>query len=61
MALGARLADVLRVAFSSAVVSVGGGLIAGMMLTLALNRVLARWAEGSSQDMPICANCHFAP
>ncbi|HEX4748871.1 MAG TPA: ABC transporter permease [Bryobacteraceae bacterium] len=50
MALGARRGDVLRVVFSSAVVSVGGGLIAGVVLTLALNQVLARWAEGSSRD-----------
>ncbi len=51
MALGARRADVLRVVFSSAVKSVGSGLIAGVVLTLALNQVLARWAEGSSRDM----------
>lgn len=50
MALGARRADVFRIVFSSAVVSVGGGFIAGLLLTLALNQVLARWAEGSSRD-----------
>ncbi len=51
MALGARPADVLRVVFGSTVVSVGGGLAAGVMLTLALNNVLATWAEGSSRDI----------
>ena len=50
-ALGALPADVLRVVFASAVVSVGSGLAAGIVLTLALNSVLARWAEGSSRDI----------
>jgi hypothetical protein len=31
-------------------VSVGGGLLAGVVFTLALNRILAAWAEGSSRD-----------
>ena len=51
MALGARSADVLRVVFGATVVSVGSGLIGGVILTLALNKVLARWAEGSSRDL----------
>lgn len=50
MALGAQSGDVLRVVFGSTVVSVGSGLVAGVLLTLALNKVLARWAEGSSRD-----------
>ena len=40
----------LRIVFASSVVSVGGGIAAGIGLTLALNRLLARWAEGSSRD-----------
>lgn len=51
MALGAQSGDVLRVVFRSAVVSVGGGLAMGVLLTLAFNNVLARWAEGSSRDI----------
>jgi ABC-type antimicrobial peptide transport system permease subunit len=51
MALGARRGDVLRVVFSSAVVSVGSGVVAGILLTFALNNVLASWAEGSSRDL----------
>jgi putative ABC transport system permease protein len=51
MALGARPGDVLRVVFRSTVVSVGGGLVAGVVMALALNNVLARWAEGSSRDI----------
>jgi predicted permease len=50
MALGAPRAHVLGIVFSSMVVSVGGGIVAGLVLTLALSRLLARWAEGSSRD-----------
>ncbi|MBV8437029.1 MAG: ABC transporter permease [Silvibacterium sp.] len=50
MALGAQRSHVLGVVFASAVASVGGGILAGLALTLALNKVLARWAEGSSRD-----------
>jgi ABC-type lipoprotein release transport system permease subunit len=50
IALGAGRTHVLRIVFSSTVVSVGSGIAVGMLLTLALNRVLARWAQGSSRD-----------
>jgi ABC-type antimicrobial peptide transport system permease subunit len=53
MALGAQPKDVLRVVFASAVVSVGSGLVAGVILTLGLSNVLAKWAEGSSSDILI--------
>ncbi len=33
------------------IVGVGSGLAVGILLTLALNNVLARWAEGSSRDV----------
>jgi len=49
-ALGAPRAHIWQVVFSSMVLSVGGGIAAGVALTLALNRVLASWAEGSSRD-----------
>jgi ABC-type antimicrobial peptide transport system permease subunit len=51
--LGARRADVFRVVLSTALVSVGSGLAGGLLLTLALNQVLARWAAGSSRDLLI--------
>jgi predicted permease len=51
MALGAQSIDVLKVVFESTVVSVGTGLAAGIVLTLALNNLLAGWAEGSSRDV----------
>jgi predicted permease len=50
IALGAGRTHVLRIVFSSTVVSVGSGIVVGVLLTLALNRVLARWAQGSSRD-----------
>ena len=50
MALGAQRGHVLRIVFASIVVSVGSGIAAGIVLTLALNKVLAQWAEGSSRD-----------
>ncbi|MGA8341888.1 MAG: ABC transporter permease, partial [Candidatus Sulfotelmatobacter sp.] len=50
IALGAQRTHVLRIVFSSTVVSVGSGIVVGMILTLALNQVLARWAQGSSRD-----------
>ena len=50
MALGAQRGHVLRIVFSSTVVSVGSGILAGIVLTLALQKILAQWAEGSSRD-----------
>jgi putative ABC transport system permease protein len=50
IALGARSGHVLKIAFSPIVASVGSGIAVGVVLTLALNKVLARWVEGSSHD-----------
>jgi predicted permease len=50
MALGAPRGHVLQIVFRSTVLSVGSGIVAGIALTLALNKVLAHWAEGSSRD-----------
>jgi len=55
MALGAMRKDVLLMVFSSAATNVAGGVLAGIVLTLALNRVLARWIEGSSLNVLILA------
>jgi ABC-type antimicrobial peptide transport system permease subunit len=41
---------VLRIVFASMLVTVGVGILAGVGLRLALNRVLAAWAEGGSRD-----------
>jgi ABC-type antimicrobial peptide transport system permease subunit len=53
MALGARSKDVLLIVFRSAAVNVAGGVLAGVILTILLNRVLARWIQGSSLNAPI--------
>jgi hypothetical protein len=50
MALGAQREHVVRIVFASMLVSVGSGILAGVGFTLALNRILAAWAEGSSRD-----------
>ncbi|MBT9331164.1 ABC transporter permease [Paracidobacterium acidisoli] len=50
MALGAQRGHVLRIVFRSMLPSVGGGMLAGIVLVLVLNRVLAQWASGSSRD-----------
>jgi len=50
MALGAQRGHVMQIVFASMLVSVGGGIAAGLGLTVALNKVLAAWAEGSSRD-----------
>jgi len=47
MALGAPRAHVLRIVFSSTAVSVGGGIVAGLALSMALSKVMAHWAEES--------------
>ena len=49
MALGAQREHVMRIVFSSMLVSVGSGIVAGLGLSLALNKVLATWAVGSSR------------
>ena len=50
IALGAKRAHVLRIVFNSTVMSVGGGLVAGVLLTLALHKVMAAWAAESARD-----------
>jgi ABC-type antimicrobial peptide transport system permease subunit len=55
MALGAGRKDVLLMVFRSAALSVAGGVLAGVVLTITLNRVLARWIQGSSLDALVLA------
>jgi putative ABC transport system permease protein len=50
MALGAQRGHVLKIVFRSVVVSLSGGVLVGLVLALALNKVVANWAEGSSRD-----------
>jgi putative ABC transport system permease protein len=55
MALGARRKDVLLMVFRSATMSVAGGVLAGVVLTIVLNRVLTRWIQGNSLDALVLA------
>jgi putative ABC transport system permease protein len=50
MALGAQRAHVLRIVFVSMLTSVASGIAVGLVLTLAFNKLLARWLEDSSHD-----------
>ena len=50
IALGAGRADVLGIVFRSTALTVGVGMISGLALTLALNRVLAAWSAESARD-----------
>ena len=50
IALGAQRRHVLRIVFVSTLASVAGGIFAGLALTFALNRVMARWAAGNAHN-----------
>lgn len=50
IALGAQRSHVLALVLRSMTFSVGGGILAGIVLTLALNKVMASWATESSRD-----------
>jgi len=60
IALGAQRGHVLRIVFRSMVISVGLGILAGLALTLALNKVLATWAAESSRDPLLLLAACFA-
>jgi predicted permease len=48
MALGAQRYHVLKIVFASAGISVGFGIVAGLGLSFALNRLIAQWVENAS-------------
>jgi predicted permease len=50
MALGAQAADVFRIVLSSTAVNVGAGVIAGIVLSIAFNKVSTKWVTESSRD-----------
>jgi hypothetical protein len=50
MALGAQRADVLRMVFRSASVSLGAGILAGIALSFALNQIIAKWVQANPHD-----------
>lgn len=50
IALGARRNHLLGLVFNSTAVSVGAGILTGVILTMALNRVMAGWDTQSSRN-----------
>src|SRR2546422_1474083 len=50
MALGAKAADVFRIVLSSTAVNVGGGLAAGLLLSIAFGKLATKWGMESSRD-----------
>jgi predicted permease len=50
VALGAQRRHVLQIVFASTVVSVGSGVLVGVVLTLVLNPLLAQWVGGNLRD-----------
>jgi predicted permease len=55
MALGARAGDVFRIVLSSTAASVGSGLAAGLVLSIALDKLATKWVAQSSRDPLILA------
>jgi predicted permease len=55
MALGAKAADVLRIVFSSTAINVGSGLVAGLLLSIAFDKLATKWVMESSRDPLILA------
>ena len=53
MALGAMPRDVLRIVFASTALSIAAGVAGGVVLSLALNRVVATWAQSGSIHAPV--------
>ena len=40
----------MRIVFASTLVSVGSGIVAGLTLAVAMNKILEQWAQGNSRD-----------
>jgi predicted permease len=50
MALGAQPTHVLRLVFGSTVLSVGSGILIGLLLSITMNSAMSKWIEGNSRD-----------
>jgi predicted permease len=50
VALGAQRGHVLRLVFASTTISVGTGVLAGVVLALTMNTLLATWVDGNMRD-----------
>jgi ABC-type antimicrobial peptide transport system permease subunit len=59
IALGAQKRHVLRVVFASVALSVSAGIITGLGLSVALNRLIAQWVENASTSPLILLAASF--
>jgi predicted permease len=50
VALGAQRGHLIRIVFASTLASVGTGILSGLALTLAMNKILAKWVVVNSRD-----------
>jgi ABC-type antimicrobial peptide transport system permease subunit len=50
MALGAKASDVFRIVLSSTAMNVGAGLVAGILLSIAFDKLSTKWVTESSRD-----------
>ena len=50
MALGAKAGDVIRIVLSSMAIQVGSGVVAGVALSVAFNKLATKWVTESSRD-----------
>jgi len=50
MALGARATDVFRIVLSATAINVGAGVIAGIVLSIAFDKLSTKWVSESSRD-----------
>src|SRR6202040_859712 len=50
MALGAKASDVFRIVLSSTAMNVGAGLFAGILLSIAFDKLSTKWVAQSSRD-----------
>jgi ABC-type antimicrobial peptide transport system permease subunit len=55
MALGAKAADVFRIVLSSTAGNLGAGLAAGLVLSIAFDKIATKWVTESSRDPLILA------
>ena len=59
IALGAERGHVLRLVFRSTFASVGAGILSGVILTFALNKVMATWSAESVRDPMLLLGATF--
>jgi predicted lysophospholipase L1 biosynthesis ABC-type transport system permease subunit len=59
MALGAQRRHVLKIVFASAGISVGLGIVTGLGLSFAMNRLIAQWAESGSASALVLLAASF--